>query len=108
MGDLVAVVGVSGVGKTALVRALAETQKFKTAFEQHAGRPFQALFKQDPRYALANQIDYLLLRAAQALMDQLDEIKRAKADGATAGARAATSWPPARPASAPRRRAPRA
>lgn len=65
MGDLIAVVGVSGVGKTVLVRALAETQKFKTAFEQHADRPFQALFKQDPRYALANQIDYLLLRAGQ-------------------------------------------
>jgi deoxyadenosine/deoxycytidine kinase len=28
-------------------------------------RPFQALFNQDSRYALANQIDYLLLRAEQ-------------------------------------------
>jgi len=65
MGDLIAVVGVSGVGKTALVHALAETKQFATALEQHAGRPFQALFKQDPRYALANQMDYLLLRARQ-------------------------------------------
>ena len=28
-------------------------------------RPFQALFKQDARYALANQLDYLLFRAEQ-------------------------------------------
>lgn len=65
MGRLIAVVGVSGVGKTALVRALAATGRFKTAFEQHIERPFQALFKADPRYALANQMDYLLLRAEQ-------------------------------------------
>lgn len=65
MGRLIAVVGVSGVGKTALVRALAATSRFKTAFEQHTERPFQALFKADPRYALANQMDYLLLRAEQ-------------------------------------------
>lgn len=38
---------------------------FSTAYEQHAERPFQALFKKDSRYALANQIDYLLLRAEQ-------------------------------------------
>ncbi|MEW6092459.1 MAG: deoxynucleoside kinase, partial [Chloroflexota bacterium] len=28
-------------------------------------RPFQALFKSDPRHALANQVDYLLARAEQ-------------------------------------------
>lgn len=38
---------------------------FSTAYEQHAERPFQALFKKDVHYALANQIDYLLLRAEQ-------------------------------------------
>ncbi|HLO16593.1 MAG TPA: deoxynucleoside kinase [Anaerolineales bacterium] len=65
MGKLIAVVGASGVGKTALVRALAKTYPFETAYEQHGERPFQALFKQDARYALANQIDYLLLRAEQ-------------------------------------------
>jgi deoxyadenosine/deoxycytidine kinase len=65
MGALIAIVGVSGVGKTALVRALAGTNQFATAFEQHAERPFQALFKKDSRYALANQMDYLLLRAEQ-------------------------------------------
>ena len=60
MSKLIAIVGASGVGKTALVRALAKAHPFETAFEEHAERPFQALFKQDPRYALANQIDYLL------------------------------------------------
>lgn len=62
---LITIVGVSGVGKTALVHALSQTGKFNTAYEQHAQRPFQVLFKQDPRYALANQMDYLLLRAEQ-------------------------------------------
>ncbi len=65
MNKLITIVGASGVGKTALVQALSKTGKFTTAYEQHAERPFQALFKQDARYALANQIDYLLLRAEQ-------------------------------------------
>ena len=65
MGKLITVIGPSGVGKTALVRALAKAGDFKTALEQHDERPFQALFKQDARYGLANQIDYFLLRAEQ-------------------------------------------
>ncbi|HET6597125.1 MAG TPA: deoxynucleoside kinase [Anaerolineales bacterium] len=65
MGKLIAVVGGSGVGKTSLVHALARAFPFQTAYEGHAERPFQALFKQDPRYALANQIDYLLECAQQ-------------------------------------------
>ena len=65
MGKLITVVGPSGVGKTALVHALAKAYPFQTAYENHAERPFQALFKADPRYALANQIDYLLLCAEQ-------------------------------------------
>ncbi len=65
MSKLIAVVGASGVGKTALVHALAKAYPFETAYEEHAKRPFQALFKNDARYALANQIDYLLLRAEQ-------------------------------------------
>jgi deoxyadenosine/deoxycytidine kinase len=35
------------------------------AYEQHAERPFQSLFKNDAHYALANQVDYFLLRAEQ-------------------------------------------
>ena len=65
MGKLITVVGASGVGKTALVNALSQAYPFATAYEQHAERPFQALFKQDKKYALANQLDYLLLRAEQ-------------------------------------------
>ena len=74
MSKLVAIVGASGVGKTALVSALAkaraersgsEVEAFETAYEQHTERPFQSLFKNDSRYALANQIDYFLLRAEQ-------------------------------------------
>ncbi|HLO28020.1 MAG TPA: deoxynucleoside kinase [Anaerolineales bacterium] len=65
MSKLLSVIGASGVGKTALVHALAKAYPFETAYEQHAERPFQALFEKDVRYALANQIDYLLLRAAQ-------------------------------------------
>jgi deoxyadenosine/deoxycytidine kinase len=57
MIKLISIIGASGVGKTALVEALSKTGKFATAFEQHAERPFQALFKNDSRYALANQID---------------------------------------------------
>jgi len=65
MGKLITVVGPSGVGKTALVRALTKAGDFATAFEQHEERPFQQLFEQDARYSLANQIDYFLLRAEQ-------------------------------------------
>ena len=78
MSKLIAVVGASGVGKTALVSALAkargertlsegevEVEAFDTAYEQHTERPFQSLFKKDPRYGLANQIDYFMLRAEQ-------------------------------------------
>jgi deoxyadenosine/deoxycytidine kinase len=65
MQKLITVIGASGVGKTTLVRALAATEKFATAYEEHDERPFQALFKQDKKYALANQLDYLLLRAEQ-------------------------------------------
>lgn len=65
MNKLVTVVGPSGVGKTALVHALARTNRYTTALEGHAERPFQALAKQDSRFIFANQMDYLLLRAEQ-------------------------------------------
>ena len=65
MGKLITIVGASGVGKTSLVRALSNTYPFQTAFEEHAERPFHSLFKRDARYALANQIDYLLRCAEQ-------------------------------------------
>jgi deoxyadenosine/deoxycytidine kinase len=70
-GKLVAVVGNSGAGKTTLVRRLCEVtgawgHPLQPALEQHAERPFQALFATDlTRWGLANQVDYLLLRAEQ-------------------------------------------
>lgn len=67
MGKLIMVVGNSGVGKTTVTKALCKQMpELTAAFEQHAERPFQPLFAADlQRYALANQIDYLLYRAQQ-------------------------------------------
>ncbi len=65
MNKLIVIVGASGVGKTTLAQALSTQRKFAMALEQHNERPFQALFKQDVKYALANQMDYLLYRAEQ-------------------------------------------
>ena len=66
MGKLVCVVGNSGVGKTTLVRRLCARIPLQPALEQHDERPFQQLFADDlTRYGLANQVDYLLLRAEQ-------------------------------------------
>lgn len=65
MNKLVSIIGPSGVGKTTLARVLCEKHDFAIAYEQHNERPFQTLFKQDPKYALANQLDYLLYRAEQ-------------------------------------------
>ncbi len=66
MGTLIAVVGNTAVGKTTLARHLSAAAPFFTGLEQHGERPFQQAFADNlQRYALANQIDYLLLRAEQ-------------------------------------------
>jgi deoxyadenosine/deoxycytidine kinase len=65
MAKIISVIGASGAGKTSLVRALSTRGDFALGLESHAERPFQALFKRDPHYALANQIDFLLFRAEQ-------------------------------------------
>jgi deoxyadenosine/deoxycytidine kinase len=66
MSRLFVIVGNSGVGKTTFTQQLCRLGSFSTGLEQHVERPFQALFARDlPRYALANQVDYLLFRAGQ-------------------------------------------
>ena len=65
MNKLFVIVGASGVGKTTLMNALLKSYECAIAYEQHDERPFQKLFKEDAHYALANQIDYLLMRAEQ-------------------------------------------
>jgi len=65
MNTLISIIGPSGTGKTTLVTALARTNRFETAMEDHSERPYQQLAKQDAKYMFANQIDYLLLRSEQ-------------------------------------------
>ncbi len=65
MAKIVSVVGNVGVGKTTLTKVLADHFGWINCSEQHAERPFQEKFTRDRRYAVANQVDYLLLRAEQ-------------------------------------------
>ncbi len=65
MAALITVVGNSGVGKSTLTRLLAQKAGLMTGLEQHQERPFQKAFKQTAHQALANQVDYFLLRAEQ-------------------------------------------
>ena len=77
MGKLAAVVGNTGVGKTTLVEAICNQSDYVCATEDHEGRPFQERFAQDyERFALANQVDFLLRRANQEVI-----IRRGKKPG---------------------------
>lgn len=80
MNKLIVIVGPSGTGKTTLANALAKKSLFNLILEQHSERPFQVLFKQDPKYAFANQLDYLIVRAEQEYQLRQDE-KPALMDG---------------------------
>lgn len=75
MHKFITIIGASGVGKTTLMQALLKIHDFAVAFETHTERPYQKLFKEDSRYALANQIDYLMYRAEQEFqLRQTDKI----------------------------------
>lgn len=66
MGNLITIIGNNGSGKTTLARALGSLPGFTAYLESHTDRPYQHLFSQDVfRYALPNQMDYLLRRAEQ-------------------------------------------
>jgi len=66
MGKLITIVGNNGSGKTTLTNALCRSSGFQAYLESHDDRPYQPLFSQDTRrYALPNQIDYMLRRAEQ-------------------------------------------
>ena len=66
MGALINIIGNLGVGKTTLARQLASRMDVAVDWETPTARPFQALFSDDkPRWALANQLDFLRFRAAQ-------------------------------------------
>jgi len=66
MGKLITIVGNNGSGKTTLTDALCKTSGFQAYLESHEDRPYQPLFSQDTRrYALPNQIDYMVRRAEQ-------------------------------------------
>jgi deoxyadenosine/deoxycytidine kinase len=81
MGVLVAVIGNSGVGKTTLAQRLCDAGGYNVYLETHSERPFQALCQQDlARYALPNQLDYLLYRA-----EQESEIRQAAGVGVVDG-----------------------
>jgi deoxyadenosine/deoxycytidine kinase len=72
MGKIIAVLGNCGSGKTTLAKMLCEREGYTGLLEQHAERPYHDLFFTDlPRYALANQVDYLLYRAEQEEMMRL-------------------------------------
>ena len=66
MSKLITIVGNNASGKTTLTHALCKAGGFKVYLESHEDRPYQPLFSVDQqRYALPNQIDYLLRRAEQ-------------------------------------------
>ena len=66
MGKLINIVGNNASGKTSLTEALCQKTGFAAWLESHQDRPYQPLFSKDVRrYALPNQIDYLLRRAEQ-------------------------------------------
>lgn len=66
MGKLITIVGNNGSGKTTLAQVLGSLSGFDAFLESHEDRPYQPLFSKNvKRYALPNQLDYMLRRAEQ-------------------------------------------
>jgi deoxyadenosine/deoxycytidine kinase len=66
MSTLIAVVGNVGVGKTTFTQRLCAATGFVAALEDHAARVFHGDVARGEQHAtLANQIDFLLMRAEQ-------------------------------------------
>ena len=66
MGKLITVVGNTGIGKTTFVNNLCQISKYSAWYEKNDERPFQERFSQEhEKYALVNQIDFLIFRAEQ-------------------------------------------
>lgn len=69
MGKLITVVGNLGAGKTTLTKLLCDRGSFIPYWERPEERPFQMDFTKDmSRWALANQMDFLLFRCKQEFM----------------------------------------
>ncbi len=63
---IVAVVGNLGAGKTTFTRLICERSTFTPDWEKPGERPFHLAFGKDvPRWALVNQLDFLLFRGEQ-------------------------------------------
>lgn len=65
MGKFFVVVGTTGVGKTTLTSLLCQATGFSAGLEQHEERPYQKIFLTERKYAIHNQMDYLLFRIEQ-------------------------------------------
>jgi len=74
MGKLITVAGNLGAGKTTLTRLICDKGGFTPYWERPEEHPFQKDFTEDlPKWALANQMDFLLSRCEQELLIRQDD-----------------------------------
>jgi deoxyadenosine/deoxycytidine kinase len=73
MNNHIVVIGNLGTGKSTLTRLIAQRTSYLPYWEHPEQRPFQQRFSNDlSRWALANQIDFLVHRAGQELFIKRD------------------------------------